>query len=185
MSRAFYNATPAGNGCGCGFSFNSVDQAIYVSFVKQSAWDASSRSGVFKGEKCNIKLSIEEAGGIIGAIESEEKFSAYHDATKGDYESAQKTGISFMPFIAKDKEGNERTKFGFSINKNEGGKKSDFKVSFERGAAIIVREYLLFAIKHLNDANYAEEKKFRIEAKKRRDLEASAPQAPAKDDSAF
>ena len=179
MGRPFYNAKPSGDGCGCGFSFNTEDEAIYVSFVKQSSWDAKRRAGTFGGDKLNLKFSLGEAGGIVYAIENHETFSAYHDTGKGDYADKYTTQIKFMPFGEADK-----LRFGLSVTKKEGGVESKFSIAFSKGDAIVIREYLQGAIKQINDAADRREIKKRIEAKKQRDKQTDTP-AAAEEEPAF
>ena len=105
MAQQFYNAKPDKTGCGCGFSFDSKNRAVYASFVQQSSWNAQTKTGAFNGEKINLKLSVSEAGAIIYAIDHLEAFSAFHDTSKGNYADKYTTQISFMPFGPKDSEG--------------------------------------------------------------------------------
>lgn len=69
MPLAFYKPNPSVKGCACSFSFNSKDGAVFLSLVKQTGWDNSSKTGAFKGgAQCNVKLNTNEIGGLIDTI---------------------------------------------------------------------------------------------------------------------
>ena len=78
---------------------------------------------------------------------------------------------------------------GFSVNKTEKEtqKKTAFKVALSKGDAVVVKEYLRFALDHINSADYAEDKKRRADAAKEREKLAGQEPAAAtlKDDAAF
>lgn len=69
MGLQFYKPNSKNAGAACGVSFNSKDEAIYLSFIKQTSWNEKEKTGSFKGgEKCNVKFSLFETGSMIAVI---------------------------------------------------------------------------------------------------------------------
>jgi predicted restriction endonuclease len=108
---------------GCAFSFKILEKdkegnqqkpSLLVQSIKQASWDANKRSGSFsanaKDPEKNIyfKLSENEVGGVLNAIENYTEFSAYHSYND------DKTQISFKPYTKKD----GKKAFSLSVVKN-------------------------------------------------------------------
>ena len=94
----FYKPNAKNTGCSCTFTFNHKEQSMFASLMRQFSWDSQKRRGSFAGNKDNpkaktsIKFNHSEAAGVVDAIESNRKFSAYHSS------SAQVTRIEFSPY---------------------------------------------------------------------------------------
>tara|TARA_R110002153_G_scaffold11597_1_gene44763 strand:- start:565 stop:1026 length:462 start_codon:yes stop_codon:yes gene_type:complete len=108
---------------GCAFSFkiletdkegNAHKPSLLVQSIKQASWDAKKRSGSFSANAKNpekniyFKLSENEVGGVLNAIENYTEFSAYHSYND------DKTQISFKPYTKKD----GKKAFSLSVVKN-------------------------------------------------------------------
>lgn len=151
MPLQFYKANKSVKGAAASLSFNSKDAGIYIELIRQVSWDDSKRTGTFKGgDKCNLKLSMSEAGGILRAIEQKEEFpSAYHSFPGGS------TQISFKPY---EKDGSF-SGFGLSVLRKKDGSESRFLLGFSPSESIVIREFLKFALEHCFSAIYSADKK--------------------------
>jgi hypothetical protein len=138
---------------GCAFSFkiveidkegNKVKPSILVQSIKQATWDSQKKTGSFssnaKDAEKNIyfKLSENEVGGILYAIENYTEFSAYHSYND------DKTQISFKPYTKK----NGDKAFSLSVVKNSTLK---FGIGIELGEARTLKGLFdLFLFKYFN-----------------------------------
>ena len=138
---------------GCAFSFkiletdkegNKQKPSLLVQSIKQASWDANKRSGSFsanaKDPEKNIyfKLSENEVGGVLNAIENYAEFSAYHSYND------DKTQISFKPYTKKD----GQKAFSLSVIKNSTMK---FVMGVELSEARTLKAFFdLFLLKHFN-----------------------------------
>jgi hypothetical protein len=124
MSHKQYDIyKPNASNAGCAFSFKIVDTdkegnsqkpSFLVQSIKQASWNSQKKTGSFsanaKDPEKNIyfKLSENEVGGMLNAIENYTDFSAYHSYND------DKTQISFKPYTKK----NGQKAFSFSVVKN-------------------------------------------------------------------
>lgn len=138
---------------GCAFSFkivetdkegNKVKPSILVQSIKQATWDSQKKTGSFssnaKDAEKNIyfKLSENEVGSILYAIENYTEFSAYHSYND------DKTQISFKPYTKK----NGDKAFSLSVVKNSTLK---FGIGIELGEARTLKGLFdLFLFKYFN-----------------------------------
>lgn len=88
-------------------------KAVYMSLVKQKSWNAETKQGSFysnkdEGQSSRVKFNETEIGGLIHAIRTYGKFSAFHSFDD------DKTQISFGPYSKKD--GSEA--FTLTVTKN-------------------------------------------------------------------
>lgn len=116
------------------------------SLIKQDSWDAKLKRGSFSKNKDNpnkkviIKLNITEAGSIIDAIESNRKWSGYHQSKN------QVTKINFGPY----ERSGEQIGFSYAVNKEDkedSTNKTGFIIGFTFGEGVVLREALREAIK--------------------------------------
>ncbi len=124
MSHKQYDIyKPNASNAGCAFSFKIVDTdkegnsqkpSFLVQSIKQASWNSQKKTGSFsanaKDPEKNIyfKLSENEVGGMLNAIENYTDFSAYHSYND------DKTQIAFKPYTKK----NGQKAFSFSVVKN-------------------------------------------------------------------
>jgi hypothetical protein len=124
MSHKQYDIyKPNSYNTGCAFSFkivetdkegNKIKPTFLIQSIKQATWDAKKKTGSFsanaKDPEKNIyfKLSENEIGGMLNAIENYTEFSAFHSYND------DKTQISFKPYTKK----NGDKAFSFSVVKN-------------------------------------------------------------------
>jgi hypothetical protein len=172
MGLQFYKPNKGNTGGACTFSFNSKEECVFVELVKQNGWDAAGRggqgNGIFKGgDKSNIKLSLNECGAIIRAIETN---SAGVPAMIHKNDNGSKT-VRFGQWPAKDAQGNGEFK-GWSVSvlaKDKDGKETKISCSLSFDEVIVIREYLKFALVHIFSAIYADDKKRAKEYAEKRD----------------
>lgn len=145
MRVQFYKPNPRATGTACSF-WTSEDGSIMSSMIKQDSWDASKKRGSFSKNKDNpakkviIKLNATEAGAIIDVMESNRKWSGYHQSAK------QVTKINFGPYEMKG----EQVGFSYGVNKEDkedSTNKSSFIIGFTFGEAVVLREALIDAIR--------------------------------------
>jgi|TARA_R110000751_G_scaffold23569_7_gene65114 hypothetical protein len=145
MRVQFYKPNPKETGSACSF-WQSEDGSIMSSLIKQDSWDSKLKRGSFSKNKDNpnkkviIKLNITEAGSIIDAIESNRKWSGYHQSKN------QVTKINFGPY----ERGGEQIGFSYSVNKEDkedSTNKTGFIIGFTFGEGVVLREALCEAIK--------------------------------------
>lgn len=152
MPLAIYKAKPNKNGTACSFSFNSKDQAMFISFIKQVSWDDQKKVGSFKGgDQCNVKFSMGEIGSLIDTIEKGRTASGYHSSAN------QTTTYTFAPYLKDEKLA------GFSLSvfrkgKEDGAEKRPFQIGFNFGEAVMLREYFRSVLGRMYTAIYSEDK---------------------------
>jgi hypothetical protein len=138
---------------GCAFSFKILEQdkegnkmkpSLLVQSIKQASWNDKTRNGSFsanaKDPEKNIyfKLSENEVGGMLNAIENYGEFSAFHSYND------DKTIISFKPYTKKD----GKKAFSLSVVKNSTLK---FGMVMELGEARTLKGLFdLFLFKYFN-----------------------------------
>jgi hypothetical protein len=157
MPLQFFKANKNLKGCGIGLSFQSKDEAFYVSLVKQSAWDDQKQRGSFQGDKTNIKLSVTEVGGILDCIERNREFSTYHKSKRSN------TQIKFAAYMVQGEEKPIQKGFGLSVNQTDvedTTKKVSFLMPINFAEARAIKKYLEFALEHIYSAIYSADKEF-------------------------
>lgn len=143
-----YHPNQSNTGSAAGFSVNSKDAKVWVSFVKQTGPKA------FKGGKqFNISLGEAEIAAIIYAIENNTDWSTFHKSTKGD------TGIKFARYL----NARENNKFaGYTLSaipQNQSGDKFGIVFYADKGELTLFKKYLEFSLEKIFTAEYAEKKK--------------------------
>ena len=171
----FYKPNAKNTGCSCTFTFNRKERAMFASLMRQFSWDASKRRGSFAGNKdnpkakTNVKFNFTEASGVLDAIESNRKFSAYHSS------SAQITRIEFSPY---ERDGNQ---LGFTLKvgreaKDDSTDKSQFLIGFNFPEARLLKEYIIHNLRQ----SFAEE-----DSKYQKSSAPSTPQGNRQNDVDF
>lgn len=118
-SLSFYKPNSSNKGSAAQFQYGlkENDYGLYVSVIKQSGWNESSKRGSFSENAKNplknkkIKLNATEASAICRVLkESVDKWSTVHKT------ESKMTSLSFSHYI---KEGN-KLGYGFSISEKNG-----------------------------------------------------------------
>ena len=78
MPLQFYSANKLGTGGALSVNFNSKDQSVFLSIIKQVNWDEKTKKGSFRGGKTlKFKLSLDEVGGLINTIKTTENYKYF------------------------------------------------------------------------------------------------------------
>lgn len=142
---SFYKPNSKNTGTACSFTFNTKDQSVWGSLIKQSSWNETKKIGSFSENQNNpnksvkIKFSLTEAAGIIDSIERNVEFSAYHTSEK------QTTRIKICPYIKDEKQ----VGYSYSVNKEDkqnSENKQSYLIGFYFNEARLVKEFLIHAL---------------------------------------
>lgn len=147
MSQAFFAPNKNLTGGAVIVTFNSKDANVYLKLAKQINNNSDKKNFDFT-KAVNVKLSADEAAGIVRAIRTGGEFKFYHSfqdvVTSGSYS-----------FYSIDQEGKApRTGFGLKVSKDG----VEYKVGFTEDTAERLKMYLEFALDHIFTADYAEDK---------------------------
>ena len=162
----FYKANARLNGCGCSFGINAAEQTLFISLVKQSAWDDSKKLGQFNGDKINIKSNFTEIGALLDVLQRNVTYSTVHKSANG------MTSIKFEPYFIYSKEENgEKTQkgYGLSIYRKTADKELKFLMPFNFAEAVLLKEYFSFAIRQMLHVEMTEARKQYKEKQKQQD----------------
>lgn len=154
MPCEFYSGTKSLTGGALFVSFNSKDQAVYFRVIKQTGWNEQISKPTFAGgPTLNLKLSPDETGEFIHAINGHDSCKFYHkfkdEVTMGNFTYYEKE------YKGKDGGLNKTRGFGLTIKKGE----LEAKIGFSLGGAERLSQYLRFALTHMFNAIYAQDKK--------------------------
>lgn len=165
MSATFFSGQKAANTGGVlTVSFNSKDPAIYMRTIKQTGWDAKINKPTFSGgETVNFKLTPDEAGGFIHAVNGHDEFDFYHT-----FNNESSTG-KFHYYEVENKRDPAKKNRGFGLTLKKGA--YEVKIGFSLGSAERLSQYLQFALDHVHSAAYAKDKKEYEEFMKKKELE--------------
>jgi hypothetical protein len=150
MKYTLYKPNSKNTGCACSLNIGSSGKdgglSLYISVVQQYSWDSNTKKGSFSGnakdptKSTSVKMSMNEAGEMISAINHRIPFVAFHTSNNDS------TVIKFSPWdkTKKVKEGNEDKEyitpaFGLNISKNSA---TTFRVPFEAGETEVLKELL-------------------------------------------
>ena len=179
MSATFFSGQKSANTGGVlTVSFNSKDPAIYMRTIKQTGWDAKINKPTFAGgESVNFKLTPDEAGGFIHAVNGHDEFEFYHT-----FNNESSTGKFHYYDVENKKDANKRNR-GFGLTLKKGA--YEVKIGFSLGSSERLSQYLQFALDHVHSAAYAKDKKefeermkAKDEAAKTANQSAAAPAKP-------
>lgn len=176
MGYTTYSANKQGTGALAEVSFNSKDESIWLRLTKQTGTTTSPsgrQNGTYKGgARANVKLSIEEAGGIIHAVRTAGQFSAFHSTAD------KKTTVSFKYYHIPAQDQSKPAREGFGLTVKSGN--DEWKVGYSVGAAVALEQYLEFALKHhIYAAIYSKDKEAFAKSQQGQQ-EPSAPAANAR-----
>ena len=147
MNFSLYKPNSKVTGCAFQFKIGSSKgsgKTVYVSAIQQASWNENTKTGSFSEnaknpeKNLNIKLNVNEIGGLIYAIRQYQEFSAFHSFEEN------KTQISFKPYTKKD---DAQTKaFSFSISRNGNQK---FGIGIELAEAEALLEFLKLCLSEI------------------------------------
>ena len=155
MKYTLYKPNSKNTGCACSFDIGSSGKnngvSLYISFVLQSGWNDSNKTGSFKENAKNpdktatVKLSAHEAGEFLSSLKTRIPYVAFHKS------SEDTTIIKFTPWDKERKikgkdseESYSSPAFGLSISRNSS---QSFKVALEAGETMVLAELLKDFIK--------------------------------------
>lgn len=171
MSATFFSGNKSTNNGGIlTVSFNSKDPALFLRVTKQTGWDAKINKPTFSGgETVTFKLTPDEAGDMIHAVNGHDETQFYHT-----FNNEVSTGKFHYYELDNTKTPGKKIRgFGLTL------KKATFetKIGFSLGSAERLSQYLQFALTHIFSAAYAQDKKDREEYLKKKDADkiASVP----------
>lgn len=153
-SISYYKPNSQNKGAAAQFQFGAKDNdyGLYLSIVKQFAWNNDSKRGSFSENAKNpaknkkIKFNSTEASAICRIIESSsDKWSTVHRS------ESKTTSITFSHYI---KDGNHLG-FGLSINEKDG---ESFMIGFNNDEGFLLKQFLLSYILFTFDKNNATDK---------------------------
>ncbi len=142
---SYYKPNSKNTGTACGFSVNPKDQSIWSSLIKQSSWNENKKIGSFLEKQNNpnksvkSKFSLNEAAGLLDALERNVEFSAYHSSEK------QSTQIKLAPYIKDDKQ----VGFSYIVNKSDkqnSDNKQSYLIGFYFSEGRLLKEFLSYAL---------------------------------------
>ena len=151
----YYKPNSKNTGTACSFSVNPKDSSIWSSLIKQGSWNENKKIGSFSENQNNptksvkIKFSLNEAAGILDAIERGSEFSAYHTSEK------QTTQIKFSPYV-KD---NKQVGFSYMVSKSDkqnSENKQSYLIGLYFNEARLLKEFLSYAISSIFEAQRIE-----------------------------
>jgi hypothetical protein len=135
---SFYKPNSKNTGVAVSVNAGAKDGGLYISFIRQFSWNPEKKTGSFKenkdvaSAKKNIKFNQFEAGGIIRAIETKDKWSAFHK-----FGADSGVSIYFSPYER------EEVLVGFGLKiLDSRDKDNPFSVGFTLDEVICLREYL-------------------------------------------
>jgi hypothetical protein len=171
----YYKPNSKNTGTACSFSVNPKDSSIWSSLIKQSSWDENKKIGSFSNNQNNpsksvkIKFSLNEAAGILDAIERGSEFSAYHTSEK------QTTQIKFSPYL-KD---NKQVGFSYMVSKSDkqnSENKQSYLIGLYFNEARLLKEFLSYALSSVFEAQRIETIK-NIKNNKRNDRDSGSQES--------
>lgn len=166
MSQGFYSPNSKLTGGALFVSFNSKEGHAYFKLLRQIANNPNKKGNYDGNNPVNVKLSTDEAAGIIDAVRNNGEYSFYHDFN-GNVTSGRFAFYSIQPKTPKDK---PKTGYGLTVNKGD----VEIKIGFNRGSAERLAQYLEFALDHIFSADYQADKKKFEELKKAKEDQPAA-----------
>lgn len=179
MPSEFYSGTKSGSGGALFVSFNSKDQSVFFRVIKQTGWnDQTSKPTFAGGATFSIKLTSDEVGDFIHAINGHDGCKFYHkfneDVTVGNFSYYDKE------YQGKDGKPHNTRGFGLTVKREKPGNPLlESKIGFSLGSAERLSQYLQFALQRINEAIYAQDKKEAEEYLKKKDA-TNKPKVVAK-----
>jgi len=170
-----YKSSPSQKGCGFSASFNGIEKCVFFSVIKQSAWDATRKTGSFAGAKTVVKLSLSEVGSILDVIARNVEFSAYHKSQDAV------TQIWLKPYLVKATDSDQQIQkgFGLSISQEKNGfEKINWLMPFSWADMRLLEHYLGYFLRVVFSIEEAENKKKYKEKTAKKQTEISVDESP-------
>ena len=151
MSSQYYSPNAKGTGAALFATVNAKEEAFFFKLTQQTSWDdATKRGGFAGGSHLNVKLSLDEVGGLLQAIRTNGKFTFFHTS-----EAGSTTGTFNYYRIESEFQGRPVIKEGFGLTVDKDGVK--YKVGLGLGVAERFSEFLKFGLKKCFEVDYSEE----------------------------
>lgn len=173
----YYKPNSKSTGTACSFSVNSKDSSIWSSLIKQSSWNESKKIGSFSGNQNNpnksvkIKFSLNEAAGILDALERNVEFSAYHTSEK------QTTQIKLAPYIKDGKQ----VGFSYTVfksDKQNSENKQSYLIGLYFNEGRLLKQFLSYALDSVFDSQRIEMiKKLKNNPKETKEVKTTTEEA--------
>jgi len=164
----FYKGGKTIKGAATSFTVASKKSTIFVNIIKQTGYNEQTHRGVYQGGiQHSIALGAHECAAIINTIESNEPYETVHPSEKY---------TSTIKFEKYEKDG-KQLGFGLKIFRSEKGNetKENFLIGFSFQEAVLLREWLRFALEKIFSAWYAEAKIQATEYQNKQEAKAAAP----------
>jgi hypothetical protein len=182
-----YKPNKSNKGHAIGLEFNSKDQNLFLSVIKQNGFNPNGKGKFNGGKQVKVALGAHEVGGILSVI-SDLKQPIYKTdratliptrRTQEYHHESEKQSckIKFSPYVAQD-----GTVNGLSFSVIQTDKKTTETTTYSFWAApdefSLLEEYLKFVLDHFFTADYSAKKKARDEKFKN----GGGNNAPARED---
>lgn len=174
MSTTFFSGNKSANNGGIlTINFNSKDPALFLRVTKQTGWDAKINKPTFSGgETVTFKLTPDEAGDMIHAVNGHDETQFYHT-----FNNEVSTGKFHYYELDNTKNPGKKIR-GFGMTLKKGA--FETKIGFSLGGAERLSQYLQFALNHIFTAAYAKDKKERELYMEKVAAEKAGPQTQGK-----
>lgn len=146
-----YKPNPRNLGHAISVEVQPDKESVFISFIKQATWDDTKKTGTFsanrqvKDANVSLKFNEPEIAGIIDAIESSKgEFSFYHTNPQGN--TAGKFRLYYGKTNGVEDINSPPKGFSFSAIRDIEGNKVNFLIGLTFAEAILVREFLKFAL---------------------------------------
>ena len=169
MSCQVYGPTKKVSG-GAAFIETSIEnQCFFVNFVKQTGYNEQDNKGIFvDGPSFKLKFSINEAAGIVSAVENKSEWKFFHN-----FEENKSSGrFSYYAIPGTDNQGKETLKegFGFAVKKDD----IDIRVGVSMADARMISQYLINSLNWIFNNDIDNDKRKQEEYFKQKEAEAAA-----------
>ncbi len=172
-----YKPNKSNKGHAIGLRFNSKDQNLFLSIIKQNGFAENGKGKFNGGKQCLVALGAHEVGGILAVVNGL-KLPQYktdkitltpqrHEQQYHHESEKQSVKMKFAPYITQEGEVK-----GLSISIHQKEKSDNQETSYSFWASIdemfLLEQYLHFVLEHFNTAEYSADKKAREEKFKNR-----------------
>lgn len=151
-------------------NFDTEDEAMFISMLKQASWDDATKRGSFKAnqndptKKINAKFTLTEVGAILAAFRRNEELSLFHKVADTS------VGIKLSPYIrdveipsetlGKSQIVKKQVGYSLGLSRKKGvGEPERFNIGFTFGEAALLEEALVHGLRSVWGAQRASFKK--------------------------
>lgn len=139
--QSFFSPNAKNEGAALFVTVRPNDESIMFKLLKQTGWNSTTKKGSFKkGQHVNVKVALDEAGGIIHAVRTKGEMSIYHQ-----FDGKSVSGRFTYYEIPYESNGKSLLRKGYSLVLKKDG--VDFRVGFSLGAAERLAQYLEFVLR--------------------------------------